>query len=78
MRIIRASEIGSYMYCRRAWWYQLNGYEPENQLELAVGKEIHEKHARKVRLSNGLQLLASILLLSALALAILWLLQVRF
>jgi hypothetical protein len=78
MRIIRASEIGSYLYCQRAWWYQQNGYEPENQAELAGGKEIHEQHSRVVRLSRVLQVLATIMLLSALALAIFWFLKARF
>ena len=46
MKIIRASEIGTYQFCNRAWWYQLQGYEPENKAELAAGTEIHEKHSR--------------------------------
>jgi CRISPR/Cas system-associated exonuclease Cas4 (RecB family) len=77
MRIIRASEIGTYLFCKRAWWYQLNGYESENQVELAAGKEIHEKHSRSVRRGRGLKAIASILLLAALSLVVLWYLQVR-
>ncbi len=78
MRIVKASEIGTYMFCQRAWWYQHMGYESGNQAELAGGKEIHEKHSRSVRLSRGLQVLATALLLGALALATLWFLQYRF
>jgi len=37
MKPIRASDIGSYLYCRRAWWYRLNGQESVNQAEMAAG-----------------------------------------
>ena len=65
MKTIRASEIGSYLYCRRAWWYRLNGQESLNQAEMAAGTDLHRQHGRKV-LAAGLQrMLAFILLLAA-------------
>ncbi|GEM_PF-126740 len=54
MRAIRASEIGSYLYCRRAWWYRHTGEESINQVELVAGTELHRQHGRKV-LAAGLQ-----------------------
>lgn len=68
MKVIRASEIGSYLYCRRAWWYNRQGLESSNQAEMKAGTELHHRHGRKV-LAAGLQRsLAWILLLSALIL----------
>jgi hypothetical protein len=77
MKIIRASEIGIYQFCHRAWWYQQQGYEPENQAELAGGSEIHKQHSQKVMLSSCLQWLAYASLLMALLTAIIWLIQTR-
>src|SRR5262249_27062680 len=48
MSVIRSSDIGNYLYCRRAWWYKKQGFESENQTELAFGTEIHRQHGRKV------------------------------
>jgi hypothetical protein len=67
MRTIRASEIGAFLFCQRAWRLRLDGYEPENQAELASGTELHYRHGRTVMLSGCLRTLAYILILIALA-----------
>lgn len=48
MHTIKASEIGSFLYCRRAWWYQRQGIEPENRAVLAAGTDYHTASGRKV------------------------------
>ena len=63
---IRASEIGLYLYCERAWWYQRQGVESENQSELLAGTELHRQHGRSVVASNLICIAASIILLIAL------------
>jgi len=68
MKIIRASEIGSYLYCRRAWWYRHNGQEPANQAEMNAGTELHRQHGRSVLAASLQRGLAWILLLAALTL----------
>jgi CRISPR/Cas system-associated exonuclease Cas4 (RecB family) len=68
MRAIRASEIGSYLFCARAWWYRLQGIEPENQAELTAGTELHRAHGRRVIAAGFTRALALILLLVALVL----------
>jgi CRISPR/Cas system-associated exonuclease Cas4 (RecB family) len=52
MSVIRSSDIGNYLYCRRAWWYRKQGYESANQAELTAGTEIHRKHGRRVLAAN--------------------------
>lgn len=64
MKPVRASEIGSYLYCRRAWWYQRQGQASLNQEELAAGTELHRQHGRRVLragLQRGLAFLALLL-----------------
>ena len=68
MRTIRASEIGSYLYCRRAWWYQRSGHQPENLIELAGGQRLHEQHGRQVMAAGCLRVLAYALVIAAVAL----------
>ena len=75
MKVIRASEIGTYLYCKRAWWYQQQGYLSENKVELAGGSEIHQKHWRVVISGSRLKLLANISLLLAILTTIIWLIQ---
>ena len=68
MRKIRASDIGSYLFCQRAWWYRQQGIESENLADLAGGRELHHQHGRSVLTSGILRLVAYVLLLAALLL----------
>jgi hypothetical protein len=68
MRIIRASEIGTYIYCARAWWYHTQGVRSENQVELDSGSEFHRRHGRLVLTARLMKLAGWLLLLVALVL----------
>lgn len=70
MSVIRSSDIGNYLYCRRAWWYRKQGIESENQAELAVGTEIHRQHGRKVLAATLNRSIGMVLLLIVLILLI--------
>lgn len=65
MKAIRSSEIGSYLFCKRAWWYARKGAESSNQAEMKAGTALHERHGRQVVASGLLRGLAVILLLVA-------------
>ena len=65
MKTIRASDIGSYLYCHRAWWYRLNGQESINQAEMAAGTELHRTHGRTVLAAGLMRTLAFLILLVA-------------
>jgi hypothetical protein len=66
MAPIRASEIGSYLYCARAWWYQRQGLQSSNQAELTGGTKLHHQHGRTILAAGLLRGLALLLLLAAL------------
>ncbi len=66
MRKIRASDIGSYLFCQRAWWYRQQGITSENLADLAAGRELHRQHGREVLTSGILRMVAYALLLAAL------------
>jgi CRISPR/Cas system-associated exonuclease Cas4 (RecB family) len=70
MAVIRSSDIGNYLYCRRAWWYRKQGVESENQAELAAGAEIHRQHGRQVLVSTLNRSIGMILLFVALILLV--------
>jgi CRISPR/Cas system-associated exonuclease Cas4 (RecB family) len=74
--VIRASEVGLYTYCARAWWLgQVEGYRPVNQAALEAGEAAHQAHGRAVvsyhRLRQaayallGLALLVGLVMLAA-------------
>ncbi len=70
MHIIRSSDIGTYLYCNRAWWYKKQGVESANQAELAAGTELHAKHGRQVLASTITRNLGLALLMIALVLLV--------
>ena len=70
MRTIRSSEIGNYLYCRRAWWYRKRGTPSENQAEMAAGTELHKRHGRQVLASSLTRTLGLALLLAGILLLV--------
>ncbi len=68
MRKIRASDISSYLYCQRAWWYRQQGFLSENTHELAGGRDLHQQHGRAVFASGVMRTLAYLSLLAGLIL----------
>lgn len=73
--IIRASEIGMYTYCARAWWLaRVRGYRSTNLAAMREGTTQHQAHGRSVVGYHRLRWLAVALLgLAAMAL-VAWLL----
>lgn len=65
---IKASEIGEYLYCQRAWWLRLQGAASTNVQELAEGTRQHARHGRGWQMASGLRVLAAALALAALVL----------
>jgi CRISPR/Cas system-associated exonuclease Cas4 (RecB family) len=51
---IRASDIGSYLYCRRAWWLErVNGWQPDDVApRRRRGTVAHQRHGCLVWLSS--------------------------
>ena len=48
--LIRASEIGQYIYCPLAWWLaRVEGQEFANIEALNLGERAHRRHGRVVR-----------------------------
>lgn len=68
MKAIRSSEIGTYLFCKRAWWYKRNGEESANRAEMTAGTEMHQQHGRKVIVAGLTRTLAVILVLVAVVL----------
>lgn len=52
-RLIRASEIGEYVYCQRAWWlHQVQGVAPTGRERREQGTRLHVQHGSRVQLSQ--------------------------
>jgi type IV secretory pathway TrbF-like protein len=67
---VRASGMGEYVYCARAWWLRREGVRPTRGGEArAAGTRWHEGHGRSVARARRLRLVASVCVYLAVALA---------
>lgn len=62
MRKLRASELGSFNYCERAWWYEQQNLPSANQAAMDTGSQKHREHSRTVKLAAIYRWLALALL----------------
>ncbi len=75
-RVIRASEIGEYIYCHRAWWLgRVQGVENANRAQLDAGIVRHRAHGELVQRADRLRRAAVALALVALIIAIILIAQ---
>ncbi len=74
-RWIKASEIGEYLYCRRAWWYRLQGFSSANVRELEQGTEHHLQHSRGLSWASWQRSVAFVLIATAVVLLLLQIMQ---
>jgi hypothetical protein len=59
-KLIRASEVGEYVFCARAWRLRLDGYEPTaGRHAREAGTAWHLGHGRSVRRARRLKLVAA-------------------
>ena len=71
---VRASALGEYVFCARAWWLRREGVRPTRGGEArAAGTRWHESHGRSVARAKRLRLLAAVCVYLAVALAALML-----
>lgn len=70
--VIRASEIGEYVYCARSWWLRrVAGWEPAGRERREHGSMLHRRHNQAVAGSRALLIVAGMLVLLAVALLLL-------
>ena len=69
-KVIRSSEIGSYLFCKRAWWYARQGETSGNRAEMRAGTALHERHGRRVVAAGLLRGLAVVFFLAAVMLTV--------
>lgn len=78
--LIRASEVGNYVYCRRSWFLSARGIAPslEQMGKRHSGTEYHRRHGDQVQSAQKLTSAASYVLLLVLFLALGYSLYLHF
>lgn len=71
-RLIRASEVGEYVFCHRAWWLRvIEGRVPAYHERLKVGTRRHRRHGAGMAVSRALLVAGTVALIAGLALLLL-------
>lgn len=69
--VIRASELGEYVYCARSWWLKrAQGVQSRNVEALRSGTAAHDRHGRGVATVQTQRRLVTILLVAAVLVAL--------
>lgn len=63
IKVLRASDLAEYCYCRRAWWLNRQGVSTDATHQLRYGSDWHEAHVRQVLRHRLLQLLGYLFVL---------------
>ncbi len=72
-RVLRASEIGEYVFCHRAWWlHRVQGLESKNVAQMQAGTAKHIEHGRAVQRADLLRRFAIILFVVAVIFALMF------
>lgn len=58
MQIIKASDLANYIFCRRVFWYSVNGSVPDNYDLMDDGLVYHRKIARRIKYSRITKIIA--------------------
>jgi len=66
-RMIRASEIGAFAFCERAWGYAVRGEPSERQPAIDAGQDFHQGRLRRVMWSEAVRRIGIACLILAVA-----------
>ena len=73
--VVRASELGEYVYCARAWWLRrVQGVPSLNTTALQSGQHAHDRHGNAVAAAQRQRRWAGLLLALAIVLLLIALL----
>ena len=61
-RTVRASEVGAFTFCERAWGYAARGEPSERQPEIEAGQRYHEWRLTRASVSQAVRTLGFVCL----------------
>jgi len=67
--VLRASEIGMFAYCERAWGYVQRGEISSNAEQISAGSARHRAHAAAFKSTRIVRIIGMLLLFTGLVLA---------
>lgn len=67
----KASEVNTFLFCRRAWWFERQGAPSSREPERARGTAHHQRHGERVSAIPRVRALARLALALAVALFLL-------